>query len=125
MGQRDPGENGLNHMKDMTLYHITSREAWLNALAVGSYRADSLESQGFIHCSTARQVIPVAYRFYRAAQGLVLLEIDPAKLGAPVRWENLEGGTDLFPHIYGPLNLDAVSQVLDFIPGGNGEFSWP
>lgn len=109
-------------MRENYLYHITSKQSWKAALACSSYQADSLAEQGFIHCSTSSQVIPVANRFYHGVPGLVLLEINPQKLNAQVRWENLEGGNELFPHIYGPLNLEAVSKVTDFSPEETGEF---
>jgi uncharacterized protein (DUF952 family) len=108
------------------IYHITSRTSWLAAQKSGEYTADSLAAQGFIHCSKADQVVRVANTWYAAQHGLVLLEIDETRLKPEVRWEP---GTDkpdeLFPHIYGPLNLDAVSQVYSFEPDRNGQFSLP
>jgi len=56
---------------------------------------------------------------------LVLLCIDRERVAAPVREENLEGGADQFPHIYGPLNPDAVYQVINFVPGSDGLFELP
>lgn len=105
------------------IYHITSRTSWSAAQGSGFYTADSLASQGFIHCSKAEQVLRVANAFYRGQGGLVLLEIDLTALRPEVRWEP---GTDkpdeLFPHIYGLLNLDAVVRVLDFPPAPDGSF---
>jgi uncharacterized protein (DUF952 family) len=109
----------------MSLYHITPLEEWERARATGSYQADSLQSEGFIHCSKREQVLPVANRFYRGRTDLVLLAIDPARLSAPVKYENLEGGEILFPHIYGPLNLEAVITALAFPPAPDGTFSFP
>lgn len=108
------------------IYHITSRTSWLAAQKPGEYTADSLAAQGFIHCSKADQVVHVANTWYASQRGLVLLEIDETRLKSEVRWEP---GTDkpdeLFPHIYGPLNLDAVTQVYGFEPDRNGQFSLP
>jgi uncharacterized protein (DUF952 family) len=109
----------------MLIYHITPYADWAAAQKSSSYEADSLVSQGFIHCSTRAQVIPVANNFYHGNQGLVLLAIDPSELSAGLVWENLEGGKEPFPHIYGPLNLDAVVQVLPFPPGPDGAFTLP
>jgi uncharacterized protein (DUF952 family) len=109
----------------MPIYHITSLSEWQRASAAGSYRADSLASQGFIHCSTREQVLTVANRFYSGQTGLVLLRIDTQRLAAPVRYENLEGGETLFPHIYGPLEAAAVEAVLDFPPNSDGSFNFP
>jgi uncharacterized protein (DUF952 family) len=108
------------------IYHITSRTSWSAALALEVYTADSLASQGFIHCSKADQILGVANAIYRGETGLVLLEIDLAALRPEVRWEP---GTDkpdeLFPHIYGPLNLEAVVRLLDFPSGPDGLFTLP
>ncbi len=105
------------------LFHITRRADWQKALEDGAYQADSLASQGFIHCSTRAQVVGVANNIYRGQHGLVLLEIDSRRVQPEIRHENLEGGTDLFPHIYGPLNLEAVEKVIEFEPGADGRFT--
>ena len=109
----------------MFIYHISSLDEWQRAQGAGSYRADSLASQGFIHCSKREQIPPVATRFYRAQTDLVLLRIDPLRLAARVVYENLEGGEELFPHIYGPLELEAVVAVLPFPANQDGTFSFP
>lgn len=105
------------------ILHITSQTTWEQARSAGEYRGDTLAREGFIHCSTPEQIIAVANRFYRGRQDLALLVIDRARVQAPVRDENLEGGETLFPHIYGPLNLDAVVEVVAFPPDADGGFS--
>jgi len=109
----------------MILYHIASQADWARARAEGEYSADSLETQGFIHCSTRAQVLDVANALFRGRSDLVLLLIDERRLRAPVRYENLEGGARLFPHLYGPLNLDAVVRALPFQPDSEGGFRLP
>ena len=117
----------------MTVVHITSRVAWEQACRLGHYSPPSLAAEGFIHCSTSEQVVPVAEKYYRGQTGLVLLVLDPARLTPVLRWEPPAEGSPppgvaseaLFPHLYGPLNLDAVVQVLDFEPDSKGEFSLP
>src|SRR5512140_1227582 len=116
----------------MNILHVTSRKAWIDATRAGQYSAPSLASEGFIHGSTLKQVLPVAAKYYKGQSGLVLLEIDPKRLTSEVKWEPPTGGSlpgvpegDAFPHIYGPINLDAVLQVVDFEPGPDGEFSLP
>jgi uncharacterized protein (DUF952 family) len=108
------------------IYHITSRTSWYAAQKSGAYSADSLTSEGFIHCSRMDQILRVANAYYANQHGLVILVIDPSLLKPEVRWE---AGTDkadeLFPHIYGPLNLEAVVRVLDFEPGLDGKFHLP
>ncbi len=105
------------------IYHITHRPDWQKALEEGAYQADSLASQGFIHCSTRAQVAAVANRMFRGQHGLVLLEIDSSRVQPEIRIENLEGGFELYPHIYGPLNLEAVEKVIEFEPGADGLFT--
>ena len=86
-----------------------------------------------IHCSTRAQVLPVAEKFYKGQSGLILLGIDPARLSSALKWEPpFEGAppsgvssADLFPHIYGPLDLDAVLQVLDLASASDGSFVLP
>ena len=116
----------------MNILHVTSRKAWIDATRAGQYSAPSLAEDGFIHASTLKQVLPVAARFYKGQTGLLLLEIDPARLTSELKWEPPTGGPlpgvperDAFPHIYGPINLDAVIQVLDFEADENGDFSLP
>ena len=115
------------------IYHLTSRQAWREAQQRGEYRAESLESEGFIHCSTQSQLLPVAEKFYKGQQGIVLLAIDTALLTSELRWEPPSGGTpppgvpegDLFPHIYGPINLDAVVRVYDLEAHPDGSYRLP
>ena len=109
-----------------SIFHITYRISWSAAQKAGAYSADSLISNGFIHCSKIDQILCVANTFYANQHGMVILVIVPSQLKPEVRWE---AGTDkadeLFPHIYGPLNLEAVVCVLDFEPGLDGKFHLP
>lgn len=104
------------------IYHITTADRWEAAQKLGVYRADSLQSQGFIHCSDAQQVVRVANALFARKQGLTLLHIDPRKLKANVVYENLDGGTEDFPHVYGPIDLEAVVKVTSFRPNPDGNF---
>jgi glutathione S-transferase len=111
------------------IYHLTSVSAWQQARSAGSYaestRGLSLAEVGFIHCSSASQVPQVAGAYYRDVPDLVLLVIDPSRLAADVRDEDLDGQGQRFPHIYGPLNLDAVIAVVPYAPGADGSFAAP
>jgi len=104
------------------IFHITTGAAWDEARAAGSYTADSLQTEGFIHCSQAEQVAWVANTRFRGRSDLVLLHVDEAAVGAEVRRENLEGGTTLFPHVYGPLPVKAVMDVTPMTPSPDGTF---
>lgn len=115
------------------ILHITSRAEWSAAQARGEYIAPSLQTEGFIHCSTDKQVAHVANAFYRGRNDLVLLMIDEAKLKPELKWEPPAGlpapgisESDSFPHIFGPINLTAVASVLDFVPDPvSGTFTLP
>ncbi|WP_416666952.1 DUF952 domain-containing protein [Egbenema bharatensis] len=100
------------------ILHITDRQQWEQAKEKGIYRCESLGTEGFIHCSTPEQLTAVANSFFRGQQGLVLLCIEVDRLQAELRYDPVEN--QLFPHLYGPLNLDAVIQVLDFTPDAMG-----
>lgn len=107
-----------------TIYHITSADAWASACAAGTYSADSLASEGFIHLSTSAQLLATANRFYHGQPGLLLLAVDTQLLTAELRYEQSEPGQH-FPHLYGPLNLDAVLAAHPFPPTSDGAFSLP
>jgi len=115
------------------IYHITSRTAWNQARQRGDYRVASLETEGFIHCSTDKQVIPVAEKFYKGQADLLLLVIEPERLTLDLKWEAPAEGApppgvaegDLFPHIYGPINLEAVVRVLDLQSAPDGKYNFP
>jgi uncharacterized protein (DUF952 family) len=102
------------------LVHLCRREDWQAAFASGEYRAGSLTSEGFIHCSRPDQILQVANRYYQGLRDLVLLWIDPDQVQPEIRWEAV--GEESFPHIYGPLNLSAVVSVVDFTPDEEGVF---
>src|SRR5512134_2008285 len=114
------------------ILHLASHDAWLAAVKGGAYHADSLSTEGLIHCSKPSQIVDVANTFYRGQRGLVLLVIDPSKLEAELKWEppaepepSRARAGDLFPHIYGALNLEAVVQVVAFEPDTDGHFTLP
>jgi uncharacterized protein (DUF952 family) len=117
------------------IYHITSIQAWQQAKKGGEYKAISLETEGFIHCSTQEQVIKVANAFYQGQADLIVLCIDLDKLLAPVKWEEpahlesdnqpLIASEEKFPHIYGAINLDAVTQITPLVLSEKGFFWTP
>ena len=115
------------------ILHITSRQDWSDAQAKGEYTAPSLATEGFIHFSTDKQAVNVANAFYRGRTDLVLLVVDGTRLKPELKWEAPAGPpaeniseVDLFPHLYGSLNLDAVASVLDFQPNSTtGTFTLP
>ena len=105
------------------LYHITSETDAQKAAQAGEYTPAAFDREGFIHCSYAHQILATANRIFRGRRDLVLLEIDPALLGCKVVDENLEGGAELFPHIYGRLPMSAVVQTHMFPCDSAGSFA--
>lgn len=109
----------------MTILHIAHLADWQAAQTLGQYTVESLTTEGFIHCSRPAQVLGVAARYYTPCPGpLLLLTIDPARLTAPLRNE-LATNNETFPHIYGPLNLDAVLRADVFAPDATGRYHLP
>lgn len=105
------------------ILHITHRAQWEQAKWAGFYRGDTLDTEGFIHCSTPQQIIKVANTFFYKEKGLVLLCLESDKIQAEIKYEGV--AEEYYPHIYGSLNIDAVIQVLDFEPGEDGKFELP
>ena len=110
------------------IFHITTDADWARAQAEGAYSASTREltlaQVGFVHCAFEEQVAGVANSFFRGVAKLVVLRISIDKLNAEVRYEDLEGGNVLFPHVYGPLNLDAVVAVMALPRGRDGTFTF-
>jgi len=109
-----------NHQGQSWIVHLCHNADWHAALEKGYYQADSLVEVGFIHCSRPEQVMGVANRYYTGINDLVLLWINPASLRAELRWEASD--EDLFPHVYGLINIDAVQAVDNFPAASDGYF---
>lgn len=106
------------------ILHITTLPAWEAAQGSGKFAGDTLQTEGFIHCSTPAQVSNVAHARYAGRQDLILLVIAPDQVRAEVRFELASDG-EHYPHIYGPLNVDAVTAVVPFPAQTDGTFRLP
>lgn len=93
------------------IYHVLTEADWEKAKLQGFYEAPSLAAEGFIHTSTAGQVQGVLNRYYKGKTNLLLLHIDESKLSAPLKYELAPSVNEEFPHIFGPLNIDAVIKT--------------
>jgi uncharacterized protein (DUF952 family) len=111
------------------IYHIATASDWAQAQRDGEYtvstRGRTLDEEGFIHASTAAQVAPVANLFYLDLPDLLVLVIDTDRVGPEIRYEQVPGADAPFPHIYGPLNADAVLAARPLVPGPDGHFTFP
>ena len=112
---------GGSDAKSAIVYKILTREDWQQACSTGSYAGsrDDLRD-GFIHLSAPQQVAATAARHFRGIDGLVLVALDTARLGAALKWEPSRGG-DLFPHYYGPLPVEDALWSKPLILGTDGE----
>lgn len=93
------------------IYHVTTKEDWDKAIAAGVYEAPSLHTEGFIHNSTAAQVQGVLDSYYTEQTNLVLLHIEETKLIAELKYELAPSVNEMFPHIFGVINLDAIVKT--------------
>lgn len=110
------------------ILHIIGRDEWARAKAAGAHRPASLDDQGFAHCSDPGTVHLPARALFAGRTDLLLLEIDPSRVAAPVRWEPAVPPHPVplcFPHVYGPIPVAAVVGVHDFPPGADGTFPLP
>ena len=115
----------IDPVNKKNLYHITSLSEWNDAQAKGEYKPQGFAKEGFIHCSYSHQLLTVAHRFYKGQDGLVILMIEPSTISSSLVEENLEGGTELYPHVYCPLPINSVIKAIAFPCDAEGSFSLP
>ena len=106
--------------EEFCIYHICQFDEWKKTEHFSHYRAESLQLEGFIHCSRFEQVLDVANYFFADSVDLVLLCIDPGLLESELRWDPVDH--QIFPHVYGPINLGAVKSVRELGPDVDGVF---
>jgi len=106
------------------IFHITTEDRWLEAEQQGEYKTPSLVSEGFIHCSTRDQVVKSANRYFMDCPFVVVLLIEEEKLTSPIVYEPSTGG-ELFPHVYGSINTDAICKVVKEKRSEDGFFYFP
>jgi uncharacterized protein (DUF952 family) len=109
------------------IYHMCPAETWAEAVAAGRYNGTPDDRRdGFLHFSTGEQIAESARRHRAGQAGLVLIAVEPARLGARLRWEPSRGGA-MFPHLYGPLFPAEAASVepLPLGPDGNHVFPAP
>jgi uncharacterized protein (DUF952 family) len=108
-----------------TIYKICPASAWREAERQGTYRGSADDARdGFIHFSTASQVRGTAEKYFSGQKGLFLIAVDAAALGNSLQWEPARGG-ELFPHLYGELEFDAVISVIDLPLRSDGSHTIP
>ena len=95
----------------MFIYHITNQSAWTSALKTGRLSNPSLETEGFIHCCLEHQVNSVLNRYFQGISGLLLLQIDLSLLDSNMKFDWVEQSKESFPHVYGEININSISEV--------------
>ncbi len=107
-------------MLNPNIYLLSSLQEYSQAKQSGWLERDSLQTEGFIHASPRAQLNRVANKFYTQVESPLLIALNVSKITAPVKWEPATGG--LYPHIYGPLNMDAVVDVKPITKNSQGVF---
>jgi len=105
------------------IYHIATCADW--NVEGDYYESSRFAEDGFVHCSNAGQVVRIANGMFKEAKDIILLEIDPTKLISKTVYENLLGGTELFPHVYGKINRSAVTRLIEPWQSKDGAFEFP
>jgi uncharacterized protein (DUF952 family) len=103
-------------MDARVIYHLTTVEEWEDAQDQGSYQPPSFTREGFIHCCTEEQLASVQERHFQGQENLVKLVIDPTLLNQKLQYDRDEQLQQEFPHVYGPLNLSAVTEIVFLAP---------
>jgi uncharacterized protein (DUF952 family) len=108
------------------LLHLATPVEWQGHLDHGYIAPPSLAEVGFVHLSAPEQVAQPANLLFAGRQDLLLLVLDPERIGVEVRWEpGTHGEATDFPHAYGPVPISAVVAVVEYRPGPDGRFATP
>ena len=108
-----------------TIFHIAPKEKWKHSILRSHYTVESLHSEGFIHCSTAEQLVDTANKHFRGQSNLLLLKIDTTAIDSVIAYEaNTEDG-EAYPHIFCPITHNAIKEVIEVPVSSDGTFSLP
>lgn len=107
------------------IYHMCRADEWAAAIKTGTYRGSSQDlADGFIHFSTAAQIVESARRHRAGQDGLLLVAVEAERLGERLKWEKSRGG-DLFPHLHGPLDPAESASAKPLPLGPDGAHVFP
>lgn len=96
------------------IYRIAEAGDWARAQQLGEFASADLAIEGFIHCSEHQQILRTAAKYYVGKKSLVLLEIDETKIMNILKREDSLNRGEMFPHIYAPIPLTAITRHVDF-----------
>ena len=112
-------------MSDRLIYHMCKHDDWRAALEIGLYRGSGDDlADGFMHFSTAEQLAESAAKHRAGVADLLLIAVDSASLGPALKWESSRGG-QLFPHLYGELDVSRVISALELPLSDDGYHIFP
>lgn len=109
-------------MQHDLIFHIVGKKQFKQLENDGEYQPESLEQEGFIHCSTGDQINDTANRIFSNKRHLFLLIIDTKRVENEIKYELDEELGEKFPHIYGPLNTNAILDRISLNPDKKGNF---
>jgi uncharacterized protein (DUF952 family) len=109
-------------MQNDLIFHIVEKNTWKGVEKSGEYTPESIEQEGFIHCSTGQKINDTANRIFKNKRHLFLLIIDTKRVEAPIKYEEDSAQNESYPHIYGPLNTNAVLDKISLNPDKKGDF---
>lgn len=116
-------KSAMRNKKIKIILHACTMKDWIRAKKFGEYRAESLNTQGFIHCSESKTIAKVANSHWKGRKDLILLVIDSQKVKKEIKYESDPKSGTFYPHIYGSLNLDAIIDIRVFSPNSTGYFT--
>ena len=104
------------------IYHLIQKADWESARGKSEYRPTSLREEGFIHCSQDQgQMLAVANRLFSGRNDMLVLDVETGRVTSPIKHEHGRSGGS-YPHIYGPLNMDAVRHTRTLLKDAEGRF---
>lgn len=109
-------------MREDFIFHLVPEKVWKTSKQDSRYTPQSIESQGFIYCATGNQAEQVANRLYKGERRILLLVINTALVEPEIKYEEDAQTGQKFPHIYGPLNSDAIVDRIRLVPENDGSF---
>ncbi|MEM7367227.1 MAG: DUF952 domain-containing protein [Bacteroidota bacterium] len=107
----------------MNIYHLLTPSDWIRAQKKDQYAPSSLQTEGFIHCSTEQQLFATASRYYAEEQELRVFKIEEKQVKTHLKWEKSFQG-DLFPHIYRAIHRTDITATLRVVKNHRGEWGW-
>lgn len=107
------------------IYHFATEAEWAACKNKQEYAPEKFAQEGFIHCSTKTQLERTANRLFKSHPKILLLFIDDESEKDFIRYENMEGGDELYPHIYRKIPTDSIVKIVSLTKASNSSFDFP